>query len=91
MVNFLIEEILIDGVSFDSSLVLFRLQPQLVILTKETLVLMHQLCYILLPLLYDGLQLLYFYVFLVVVLQVRLEVGEHVAEGGFELVQVLLL
>ena len=50
VVNFIIEEVFIDGVSFDSSLVLFRPQLQLVILAHETLVLMHQFGYGLLSL-----------------------------------------
>lgn len=70
MVNFIIEEVFVDGVSFDSSLVLFRLQLQLVILTHQALVLMHQFCDGLLSFFYEGLQLLSFYVFLMVVLDV---------------------
>ena len=91
MVNFIIEEVLIDGVSFQSSLVILCLQPELVIFTQQAPVLMHQLGDALLLVIDDGLDLLSFDVSLVVFLHVLLEIGKHVAKGGFEVVEVLLL
>ena len=70
MVNFIIEEVFIDGVSFQSSLVILCLQPELVIFTQQAHVLMHQLGDALLLVIDDGLDLLSFDVSLVVFLHV---------------------
>lgn len=78
MVYFIIEEVFIDGISFESSLVILHFKLKFIIFSLKTLVLMNKFHNLLLFIIDDLLDLLSFDVSMMMFLHVCFEIGKHI-------------
>jgi hypothetical protein len=91
MENFVIEEFKLDLIPFEITLILFDASLQFMVLPLQILVLLGGSEEALLMILGQSFQLLPLHVLLVDLLNICLEIGEHLRECFPQLVKILLL